>query len=257
MEYLETININHIAPNPYQPRLEFNTKELEELADSIKINGLIQPIIVRPSAVFGYELVAGERRLRAAKLAKLESIPAIIKSYNNDYSMQLAIVENLQRSNLSPIEEAKAYSQLLQKKSMTHEELAKYMGKSRPYISNTIRLLNLPPLITSAIEEGKLSSGHARALLSLPDASQQKDWYQRILTEDISVRRLEKLLKQEKKTNHKSLQNKDVFLKHQENELAQFLGSKVKLTINKDGAGNIKIAFDNQEELNRIINTLK
>lgn len=131
------------------------------------------------------------------------------------------------------------------------------MGKSRPYISNTIRLLNLPPLITSAIEEGKLSSGHARALLSLPDASQQKDWYQRILTEDISVRRLEKLLKQEKKTNHKSLQNKDVFLKHQENELAQFLGSKVKLTINKDGAGNIKIAFANQEELNRIINTLK
>lgn len=151
-EILMHIPIEDIVANPYQPRLQFNQKELEELAHSIQANGLIQPIIVRKSDVFGYELVAGERRFKAAKLAGLQKIPAIVKEISTLESMQQAIVENLQRSNLNAIEEAKAYQLLIDKNKMTHEDIATYMGKSRPYISNTIRLLQLPDVIRQAIE---------------------------------------------------------------------------------------------------------
>ena len=155
-ETLTLIKIENISPNPYQPRLEFKQEELEELARSIKTNGLIQPIIVRESTVFGYELIAGERRLRASKMAGLTEIPAIIKNISNQESMQLAIVENLQRSDLNPIEEAKAYQQLLEKNQMTHEELAQFMGKSRPYISNMVRLLHLSPAVKEAIKNDQI-----------------------------------------------------------------------------------------------------
>lgn len=198
-ETLTLIKTENISPNPYQPRLEFKQEELEELARSIKTNGLIQPIIVRESTVFGYELIAGERRLRASKMAGLTEIPAIIKNISNQESMQLAIVENLQRSDLNPIEEAKAYQQLLEKNQMTHEELAQFMGKSRPYITNFLRLLNLPKSLSDAVEKGELSQGHARVLLTLKNVEEQEKWYQKILTEDISVRKLEHLLKPAKK----------------------------------------------------------
>ncbi|MGF3083944.1 ParB/RepB/Spo0J family partition protein, partial [Streptococcus pyogenes] len=138
-ELLIDLPIEDIVTNPYQPRIQFNQRELQDLATSIKSNGLIQPIIVRKSDIFGYELVAGERRLKASKMAGLKKVPAIIKKISTLESMQQAIVENLQRSNLNAIEEAKAYQLLVEKKHMTHDEIAKYMGKSRPYISNTLR----------------------------------------------------------------------------------------------------------------------
>ena len=256
-ETLTLIKIENISPNPYQPRLEFKQEELEELARSIKANGLIQPIIVRESTVFGYELIAGERRLRASKIAGLTEIPAIIKNISNQESMQLAIVENLQRSDLNPIEEAKAYQQLLEKNQMTHEELAQFMGKSRPYITNCLRVLNLPRSLSDAVEKGDLSQGHARVLLTLKNAGEQEKWYQKILTEDLSVRKLERLLKPAKQKKNRS-KKKDIFIRNQEEELTKQLGLPVKITISKTGTkGDVSLYFQSEEDLNRIINKLK
>ena len=173
---LTTIAIKDISPNPYQPRLHFKQEELEELAASIGQNGIIQPIIVRPSDIFGYELVAGERRLRASQLAGLTEIPAIIKQLDNTQSMQQAIIENLQRSDLDPIEEALAYQQLINKKELTHEELAQFMGKSRPYITNSLRLLQLPKSIQEGLRRGHISTGQARLLLTLEKEDTQLAW---------------------------------------------------------------------------------
>ena len=253
-EKLELIPIRDISPNPYQPRLEFNQKDLEELANSIKKNGLIQPIIVRPSSIFGYELIAGERRLRASELAGLDKIPSIIKELSNQESMQQAVVENLQRSNLNPIEEAKAYQQLLDKNQMTHEELAQYMGKSRPYITNCLRLLNLPSFLIQALETDNLSQGHARLLLTLDSSDKQEYWYQRILKESLSVRQLEKLLKETPKV--KTNKTVNLFIKDKEKELSKLLGLAVTISQKKGGQGQLTFHFSNEEALNRIINKL-
>ena len=239
IETLNLIPIDDITPNPYQPRLKFKPEELEELSRSIKANGLIQPIIVRKSDIFGYELIAGERRLKAC--------------------MQLAIVENLQRSDLNPIEEAKAYQQLLDKNQMTHEELAQFMGKSRPYITNCLRLLNLPTIISHAVEKGELSQGHARVLLTLKDEKEQEKWYQKILNEDMSVRKLEQAVKSTKKKKTSSkVSKKDIFIRHQEEELSKLLGLPVTLSLSKSGfKGDLQLHFQSEEDLNRIINRLK
>lgn len=256
-ETLTLIKVENISPNPYQPRLEFKQEELEELARSIKANGLIQPIIVRESTVFGYELIAGERRLKASKMAGLTEIPAIIKNISNQESMQLAIVENLQRSDLNPIEEAKAYQQLLEKNQMTHEELAQFMGKSRPYITNCLRLLNLPKSLSNAVEKGELSQGHARVLLTLKNRKEQEKWYQKILAQDISVRKLESLLKPAKKKKKTASKKKDIFVRNQEEELTKHLGLPVKISISKTGVkGEVSLHFQSEEDLNRIINKL-
>ena len=259
IETLNLIPIDDIAPNPYQPRLKFKPEELEELSRSIKANGLIQPIIVRKSDIFGYELIAGERRLKASKMAGLSEIPAIIKDITNKESMQLAIVENLQRSDLNPIEEAKAYQQLLDKNQMTHEELAQFMGKSRPYITNCLRLLNLPTIISHAVEKGELSQGHARVLLTLKDEKEQEKWYQKILNEDMSVRKLEQAVKSTKKKKTSSkVSKKDIFIRHQEEELSKLLGLPVTLSLSKSGLkGDLQLHFQSEEDLNRIINRLK
>lgn len=258
-ETLNLINIDDISPNPYQPRLEFKQEELEELSRSIKANGLIQPIIVRKSAIFGYELIAGERRLKASKMAGLSEIPAIIKEISNKESMQLAIVENLQRSDLNPIEEAKAYQQLLDRNQMTHEELAQFMGKSRPYITNCLRLLNLPSDISKAVERGQLSQGHARVLLTLKNEKEQEKWYQKVITEEISVRKLEELVKKSKPTKKSSKKNKkNIFIRHQEEELSKLLGVPVSLFLAKSGfKGDLQLHFQSEEDFNRIINRLK
>lgn len=256
VEKLELIPLKDISPNPYQPRLEFNQEELDELAKSIKENGLIQPIIVRPSSIFGYELIAGERRLRASERAGLELIPAVIKDVSNRESMQQAIVENLQRSNLNPIEEAKAYQQLLDKNQMTHEELATYMGKSRPYITNSLRLLNLPTFLIRSIENGSLSQGHARLLLTIPDEEKQNYWFQRISNENLSVRQLEKLLKEKPKIKSKS-KKINIFIKDKESELSKAFGLPVTISQKKDGQGQLVFHFSDDEDFNRIINKLK
>ena len=190
------ISITDIQKNPYQPRKEFDGEKLHELAQSIKENGVIQPIIVRQSPVIGYEILAGERRYRASLLAGLRSIPAVVKQLSDQEMMLQSIIENLQRENLNPIEEARAYESLVEK-GFTHAEIADKMGKSRPYISNSIRLLSLPEPILSEVESGKLSQAHARSLVGL-NKEQQDYFFQRIIEEDISVRKLEALLTEKK-----------------------------------------------------------
>ena len=168
MEKYQYITLNDIQTNPYQPRKEFSEEKITELANSIKEHGIIQPIIVRKSPIIGYELLAGERRFRAAKLAGLTNIPAIIKELTDDEMIKQAIIENLQREDLNPIEEAQSYQYLIDK-GLTHKEIALTMGKSRPYITNSIRLLNLPSNIIEAVKEGNISQGHARLLINLSE----------------------------------------------------------------------------------------
>ena len=246
------ISITDIQKNPYQPRKEFDGEKLHELAQSIKENGVIQPIIVRQSPVIGYEILAGERRYRASLLAGLRYIPAVVKQLSDQEMMIQSIIENLQRENLNPIEEAHAYESLVEK-GFTHAEIADKMGKSRPYISNSIRLLSLPEPILSEVENGKLSQAHARSLVGL-NKEQQDYFFQRIIEEDISVRKLEALLTEKKQ---KKLQKNDYFIQNEEEQLKKILGLDVEIKLSKKDSGKIIIAFSNQEEYSRIINSLK
>lgn len=246
------ISITDIQKNPYQPRKEFDREKLDELAQSIKENGVIQPIIVRQSPVIGYEILAGERRYRASLLAGLRSIPAVIKQLSDQEMMVQSIIENLQRENLNSIEEARAYESLVEK-GFTHAEIADKMGKSRPYISNSIRLLSLPEPILSEVESGKLSQAHARSLVGL-NKEQQDYFFQRIIEEDISVRKLEALLTEKKQ---KKLQKNDHFIQNEEEQLKKLLGLDVEIKLSKKDSGKIIISFSNQEEYSRIINSLK
>lgn len=252
MEELQTLPISDIQPNPYQPRLHFSEEKLAELAQSIKENGLIQPIIVRKSSLIGYELLAGERRLRASQLAGLTTIPAIVKELTDDDLLYQSIIENLQRSDLSPIEEAQSYQSLLSK-GLTHDEIAQIMGKSRPYISNLLRLLNLSVASKQAVEEGVISQGHARALLGLSEAK-QAEMVQLIRSKDLTVRALEKRLADKKKKKGPS---KNAFLTEQEKILTRQLGTSTKIIQQKNGRGEIRIEFKNLDEFERIINSLK
>jgi len=220
MEKFEMISITDIQKNPYQPRKEFDGEKLHELAQSIKENGVIQPIIVRQSPVIGYEILAGERRYRASLLAGLRSIPAVVKQLSDQEMMVQSITENLQRENLNPIEEARAYESLVEK-GFTHAEIADKMGKSRPYISNSIRLLSLPEKILSEVENGQLSQAHARSLVGL------------------------------------QLQKNDYFIQNEEEQLKKILGLDVEIKLSKKDSGKIIISFLNQEEYSRIINSLK
>lgn len=246
------ISITDIQKNPYQPRKEFDGEKLDELAQSIKENGIIQPIIVRQSPVIGYEILAGERRYRASLLAGLRSIPAVVKQLSDQEMMVQSIIENLQRENLNPIEEARAYESLVEK-GFTHAEIADKMGKSRPYISNSIRLLSLPEPILSEVETGKLSQAHARSLVGL-NKEQQDYFFQRIIEEDISVRKLEALLTEKKQ---KKQQKNDYFIQNEEEQLKKLLGLDVKIKLSKKDSGKLIISFSNQEEYSRIINSLK
>lgn len=253
-ETYQLIPIKDIQINPYQPRQHFNTGKLEELAQSIKENGIIQPLIVRPSKVVGFELMAGERRLRASQLAGLKEVPAIIKQLNDQEMMTHAIIENLQRHDLSPIEEARAYQNLIDKGN-SHDAIAQVMGKSRPYISNMIRLLNLSDNVIEALEQNQISQAHARSLLTVTQTEQQTKWLDKIINEKISVHQLEKLLKQTR--THQQVNKKDPFIQTQEQDLSQFFGTSVQIAHTKQGQGHIKIDFNSLEEFDRIINTLK
>ena len=253
MEEFKLIRISDIQKNPYQPRKEFSKEKIEELAQSIKENGLIQPIIVRQSPVIGYEILAGERRYRASIAAGLSEVPVIIKKLSDQDMMVHSIIENLQREDLNPIEEAKAYQSLIEK-GYTHADIAAKMGKSRPYITNLVRLLTLPDFILNEVEAGKLSQAHARLLIQLSTDEQKKLLY-RIQTEDLSVRQVEHLLKEEK--NKKKSKEKDHFIKEEEDNLKKLLGLDVQISLQKKEAGKITISFHNQEEYQRFINSLK
>ena len=253
MEELKLIHIKDIQKNPYQPRKEFSKEKIQELAQSIKENGLIQPIIVRQSPVIGYEILAGERRYRASIAAGLSEVPVIIKKLSDQDMMVHSIIENLQREDLNPIEEAKAYQSLIDK-GYTHSDIAEKMGKSRPYITNLVRLLTLPNFILKEVETGKLSQAHARLLIQLP-LKEQKNLLNRIQKEDLSVRQVEDLLKEEK--NKKKSKEKDHFIKEEEENLKKLLGLDVQIVLQKKEAGKITISFHNQEEYQRFINSLK
>ena len=253
MEEFKLIRISDIQKNPYQPRKEFSKEKIQELAQSIKENGLIQPIIVRQSPVIGYEILAGERRYRASIAAGLSEVPVIIKKLSDQDMMVHSIIENLQREDLNPIEEAKAYQSLIEK-GYTHADIAAKMGKSRPYITNLVRLLTLPDFILTEVETGKLSQAHARLLIQLSTDEQKKLLY-RIQTEDLSVRQVEHLLKEEK--NKKKSKEKDHFIKEEEENLKKLLGLDVQISLQKKETGKITISFHNQEEYQRFINSLK
>ena len=252
MEEFKIVQIKDIQKNPYQPRKEFSEEKIQELAQSIKENGLIQPIIVRKSPVLGYEILAGERRYRASIVAGLSEVPVIVKQLSDQDMMLHSIIENLQRENLNPIEEAKAYQSLIDK-GFTHTEIAEKMGKSRPYITNLVRLLGLPKHILTEVESGKLSQAHARLLIQLSSDKQDK-LLNRIQTENLSVRQVEQILQKTKKSSKKE---KDHFVKEEEQKLKKILGLDVQISLQKKDSGKISISFHNQEEYQQFINSLK
>lgn len=253
-EVYQSIPIKDIQVNPYQPRQSFEPEKLAELAQSIKENGIIQPLIVRPSNVIGFELLAGERRLRASQLAGLKEVPAIVKQLTDQEMMTQAIIENLQRRDLNPIEEARAYQKLIDKGNK-HETIAQVMGKSRPYISNMVRLLNLSEPVIQALEKGEISQAHARNLLAVNQTDEQIKWLKKIIESKISVRQLEKSLA--KKKTDRSSANRDIFTSEEEKSLSKILGTSVKITQNKQGQGQIRIDYASLEEFERLINSFK
>ena len=252
MEEFKIVQIKDIQKNPYQPRKEFSEEKIQELAQSIKENGLIQPIIVRKSPVLGYEILAGERRYRASIVAGLSEVPVIVKQLSDQDMMLHSIIENLQRENLNPIEEAKAYQSLIDK-GFTHTEIAEKMGKSRPYITNLVRLLGLPKHILTEVESGKLSQAHARLLIQLSSDKQDK-LLNRIQTKNLSVRQVEQILQKTKKISKKE---KDYFVKEEEQTLKKILGLEVHIKLQKKDSGKITISFHNQDEYQQFINSLK
>lgn len=252
MEEFKIVQIKDIQKNPYQPRKEFSEEKIQELAQSIKENGLIQPIIVRKSPVLGYEILAGERRYRASIDAGLSEVPVIVKQLSDQDMMLHSIIENLQRENLNPIEEAKAYQSLIDK-GFTHTEIAEKMGKSRPYITNLVRLLGLPKHILTEVESGRLSQAHARLLIQLSSDKQDK-LLNRIQTENLSVRQVEQILQKTKKSSKKE---KDHFVKDEEQKLKKILGLDVQIKLQKKDSGKISISFHNQDEYQQFINSLK
>ena len=253
MEELKIIQLSEIQKNPYQPRKDFSEEKIQELAQSIKENGLIQPIIVRQSPVIGYEILAGERRYRASIVAGLSEVPVIVKNLSDQDMMVHSIIENLQREDLNPVDEAKAYQSLIDK-GFTHAEIAEKMGKSRPYITNLVRLLNLSPSILKEVESGRLSQAHARLLINL-SKKDQENLLKRIQEEDLSVRQVERLLQEKKQ--EKKIREKDFFIKEEEDKLKKLLGLDVQIQLQKKDAGRISISFHNQEEYQRFINSLK
>ena len=252
MEEFKIVQIKDIQKNPYQPRKEFSEEKIQELAQSIKENGLIQPIIVRKSPVLGYEILAGERRYRASIVAGLSEVPVIVKQLSDQDMMLHSIIENLQRENLNPIEEAKGY-QFLIDNGFTHTEIAEKMGKSRPYITNLVRLLGLPKHILTEVESGKLSQAHARLLIQL-SSDKQDTLLHRIQTENLSVRQVEQILQKTKKISKKE---KDYFVKEEEQTLKKILGLEVHIKLQKKDSGKITISFHNQDEYQQFINSLK
>ena len=251
------IALDEIKKNPYQPRTYFNEEKLNELKESIEKNGLLQPIIVK-KAVKGYYIIAGERRYRAFELLGKKEIPAIIKEMTDDEMMIFAVLENLQREDLSALEESESYKNLMDKMSLTQEELAKKLGKSRPYIANSLRLLKLPTEIKNKLEQGLISTAHARTLLSLKTKKAMEEVCTLVIDRKMSVRELEeyvaRLLKPKEVKKSKA---KDIFIEEQENNLKKLLGTSVTIKQSRNKKGKIEIEFKDNDEFERIISLFK
>ena len=254
---LRYIDINDIKPNATQPRQNFDEDKLEELAESIEQHGMIQPIVLR-SAGKGYEIVAGERRWRAARMIGLKELPCIIRELTDEENMLLAIIENMQREDLNPIEEAEGLKQMIDTYGLTQEQVSRGVGKSRPYITNSLRLLKLPPKLRYMTADGSLAMGHARALAAVKDEKLQIALAERVVSEGLSVRQIEKLAQESSKpaAKKKPRKTKSADEKRVEMELRESLGTKV--TLQRKGArGKIEIEFYNGEEMERLIDLLR
>jgi len=259
-EQIIDISLNELRPNPYQPRKTFDEKSLQELANSIEQSGVFQPIIVRKSAVKGYEIIAGERRFRASKLAKKETIPAIIREFDEESMMQVAVLENLQREDLNPLEEAEAYEMLMKNLKLTQAEVAQRLGKSRPYIANYLRLLSLPKLVKEMMQDDRLSMGQARTLLGLKNKEQILKLANRCVKENLTVRQLEQLVgimneSKDKKKVPRIIKEKPYYLRESEDRLMDKFGTSVEIH-EKEGKGKIEIEYLSQSDLTRILDIL-
>ena len=259
---ISEVAISQIEANPNQPRREFDEKALEELAESIKNFGIIQPITLRQISDDRYQIIAGERRWRATQMAGLQRIPAYIRTADDENMMQMALVENIQREELNPIEVALAYQHLIERYNLKQEELSEKIGKNRATIANTLRLLKLPAQVQMAIKNRQIDKGHARALLSLADPAMQVKFFKEVLEKGYSVRQIEEMVAQINageavKSGKRTLQDKKVLLPEEfkvlKTQLSDFFKTKVQMTCSQQGKGKISIPFENEEELTRII----
>ncbi len=257
------IEINRIAINPFQPRTDFDLEALEELAESIKLQGLIQPITVRQDTSGHYQLISGERRLRASKLAGLKTIPAYVRTANDQQMLEMALIENIQRENLNAIEVALSFQRMIEELNLKQEELGERVSKNRSTVTNYLRLLRLPPAIQAAIRDGNLSMGHARALVNLPEVDQQLYVFHEVVKNGLSVRKTEEIVReiQQGKSIKKGTGKGPAGLSFQyqkiEDDLASRFATRVKLKLQeKKGKGAIEIPFNSEDDLNRILELL-
>lgn len=252
-----TLSINEIVPNKDQPRKTFDEVALQELADSIKQHGVLQPLLVRPMPTGGYQLVAGERRWRASRMAELKEVPVIIKELSDTQAMEIAIIENLQREDLNPIEEAEGLQALIDKCGYTQEEVAVSVGKSRPAITNSLRLLRLPNEVRDMAKDGVISAGHARALLAFENPVMMLECAEQIVPKRLTVRDVEKMAKRpvSKDLKPKASKRRDSFYDEVEIALSEALGTKVKV-YNGRNKGTLEIEFYTAEDLKNIANAI-
>jgi ParB family chromosome partitioning protein len=249
-----TIEIGLIKAGKHQPRKHFDQSRIDELAESIRQNGLIQPIVVAKRDR-GFEIIVGERRLRAAKVAGLREIPAYIKDLPGQRALEIALIENIQREDLNPIEEASAYRMILEREHITQEELSSRVGKSRSYIANMIRLLDLPQDIQEHVSRGTISVGQAKAILSLPDGTAMTNLVDRIRRENLSVRDVERITRKKDVPRGTSLTTGDPHIEHIEEQLRTALGTRVRVSYH-GGRGSIKIEFYSQDDLERVLDEI-
>ncbi|NNE65023.1 MAG: ParB/RepB/Spo0J family partition protein [Pyrinomonadaceae bacterium] len=252
------IDIDLVKPNAKQPRTNFPEAELEELTQSIRMNGVVQPILVR-SVGKGFELVAGERRWRAAQRVGLKKIPAVIREIDDEKMLEIALIENIQRQELNPVEESRAYQQLIDDLGLTQQEVAERVGKTRTFVANYLRLLSLPKSIRTHLEDGKLSVGHAKALLSIPDKKRQKELANAILVKGLSVRDAERKAKKpsKRKSGANAKAPKDPNIKKAETKLRRRYATHVEITPGKSGkSGKIEFEYYGSEDLDRVYNLL-
>ncbi len=253
------LKISEIEPNRSQPRKDFDEKALNELAESISKHGLLQPLLVRPLTMGGYQIVAGERRYRACRMAGITEVPVIIRELGETETMEIALIENLQREDLTPMEEALGYKVLMDEHGFSQEEVAQSVGKSRPAVANALRLLKLPQSIIDLLNEGQISAGHARALLTLEDEELMKELAEEIIKKDLSVRQVEKICKKNPKpAKEEVVEKKPSFYSMVELALNESLGRKIKVCKNKGKEGGVlQIEFYSDEELTELSNKLK
>lgn len=256
------ISINDIEPNHNQPRKNFDDELLAELADSIAVHGILQPLIVRPLTNGNYQIVAGERRWRAARMAGVTEVPVIIRELSDKEVSELALIENLQREDLNPIEEAQGYQNLINQYNFTQEEVSKRVGKSRSAVANSLRLLSLDEEILNLLAEGSLSQGHARSLLAIKDESKRVETAEFVIKNELSVRELEKLVKKlneetDGEEKPKKVKTKSVFFNEVELALTEHLGRKVNINSKKEGKGILEIEFYSEEDLAEIAKLLE